>query len=211
MYTHYTGPYVRVRISTSMNWPPKRENLEQVLAEWVPSFGLRRHMYSVEVAVRGYAERHNEDPDSWGAVALFHDLDYEKYPTESDHPYRAVDFLKGQGWPDWALKAILSHADYTDTPRESMLEKVLYACDEITGLIVATALVRPDQDIKSVKVKSVKKKWKQKSFAAGVNRDDVIKGCEDLGVELWEHVGFVLECMQSASVLLELDGNEPDS
>lgn len=189
-----------------MPWPPSRSELLATLEEWVPSWNLRRHMLAVEAAVRAYAREAGEDEEAWGAVALFHDLDYERHPTLEEHPYKAVEHLGGEGWPEWACRAIASHADHTGVARETALERVLYACDEITGLIVACALVRPDKDVRSVKVKSVKKKWKQPSFAAGVAREDVERGAADLGLDLWEHIGNVLAAMQAEAAALRLTG-----
>ncbi|MCH7494041.1 HD domain-containing protein [bacterium] len=189
-----------------MAWPPTRSDLLATLEEWVPSWNLRRHMLAVEAAVRAYAKEAGEDEDAWGAVALFHDLDYERHPTLEEHPFKAVEFLAAREWPDWACRAILSHADHTGVSRETALERVLFACDEITGLIVACALVRPDKDLRSVRVRSVKKKWRQASFAAGVSREDVERGAAGLGLDLWEHVATVLAAMQAEAETLELAG-----
>lgn len=172
----------------------------------MPSWPLRRHMLAVEAAVRAYARDAGEDEDAWGAVALLHDLDYERHPTPEEHPFKAVEHLEASGWPGWATRAILSHADYSGVERETDLERTLYACDEITGLVIACALVRPDKDIRGVKIKSVQKKWKQPSFAAGVVREDVERGAADLGVELWTHVGRVLAAMQESAAVLGLAG-----
>ena len=169
-------------------------------------------MRSVEVAVRAYARKFSAegieevDEEAWGAIALFHDLDYERHPTSSEHPYKVVAWLETEGWPPWALRAILSHADHTGISRETLLEKTLYACDEVTGLIAAVALVRPSKDIREVKLKSIRKKWKQLSFAAGVDRNLVTKGALALGVDLWEHMAFVLDAMQGESEILGLAG-----
>lgn len=185
------------------------------MTEWTESDSLRKHMMAVESAVSAYARRFEEDVDLWAATALLHDFDYERHPepNEQGHPFVGVDHLRSLGYPEVMLQAILGHADYTGVPRETLLARTLYACDEITGLITAAVLVRPDRDIDSLKLKSLKKKFKDKAFARGVNREDVTRGADELGVELWDHVKFVLEAMQGRAEELELDGRlaEPTS
>lgn len=188
-----------------------RDDAYTLMTEWTDSDSLRKHMLAVEAAVVAYARQFDEDEELWAAAALLHDFDYEKYPDydvdqQTGHPFTGVAYLREQGYPDIVLDAILGHADYSGVPRESLLAKTLYACDEITGLITAAVLVRPDKDIANQKLKSVKKKFKDKAFAKGVNREDVQRGADELGVDLWDHVAFVLAAMQDRAEVLELDG-----
>lgn len=185
-----------------------RDAAYRLMTEWTESDSLRKHMLAVEAAVVAYAEQEGADAERWAVAALLHDFDYEKYPdpNEQGHPYVGVAYLREQGYPDDILDAIMGHADYTNTPRDTPLAKTLYACDEITGLITAAVLVRPDKDIAQQKLKSLKKKFKDKAFARGVNREDVERGAEELGVDLWEHIDFVLKAMQKRADVLELDG-----
>lgn len=180
-----------------------------LMESWTESESLRKHMLAVDAAVRAYARQYGEDEERWGVAAILHDFDYEKYPdiSEQGHPYVGVAHLKQLGYPKDITDAILGHADYTEVPRVSTLAKVLYACDEITGLITAAVLVRPDKDIRNLALKSVKKRFKDKAFARGVNRDDVRRGAEELGVDLWEHVQFVIQAMQDEAETLGLDGS----
>ena len=186
-----------------------REDAALLMETWTDSESLRKHMLSVESATAAYARKYAEDETLWRVAALLHDFDYEKHPTpdETGHPYVGVRYLREQGYPEEVLNAIMGHADYTGVPRETLLAKALYACDELTGLITAATLVRPDKDVRSVELKSLKKKFKDKAFARGVNREDVIRGADELGIELWEHVAFVLAAMQADAVKLELDGS----
>ena len=179
------------------------------MESWTASPSLRKHMLAVESATAAYAQKLGGDETEWRVAALLHDFDYEKYPTpdETGHPYVGVRHLREQGLPENILDAIMGHADYTGVPRETPLAKALYACDELTGLITAATLVRPDKDVRNVEIKSLKKKFKDKAFARGVNRDDVVRGAEELGVELWEHVAFVLAAMQTDAEKLGLDGS----
>lgn len=192
-----------------MSDPTLRDQALTLMETWTESEALRRHMLSVEAAVVAYARADGADEDLWAATALLHDFDYERHPdpSEQGHPYVGVAHLRDEGWPDVMCDAIMGHADYTGVPRETRLAKVLYACDEITGLITAAVLVRPDKDIAGQTLKSLKKKFKDKAFARGVNRDDVRRGAEELGVELWDHTAFVLEAMQARSGVLGLDGS----
>ena len=187
---------------------PTREDAYKLMTEWTESDSLRKHMLAVEAAVVAYAKKFGEDEETWAATALLHDFDYEKYPepSEEGHPFVGVRYLREEGYPEEMLTAILGHADYSGVKRDTLLAKTLYACDEVTGLITAAVLVRPDKDIANQSVKSLKKKFKDKAFARGVNREDVVRGAEDLGVELWEHVDFVLRAMQERADVLELDG-----
>ena len=152
------------------------------VCEFTPSESLRRHMLAVEAAMRAYARRYGEDEETWAVVGLLHDFDYERFPDA--HPQTGERILAERGWPETVRRAVLSHADHTGVARESLMEKALCACDEVTGLIIAVALVRPDKDLGGVKVSSVRKKWKDRSFAGGVDRDQVMVAAEDLGVPL---------------------------
>ena len=173
---------------------PTRQEALQLLEAWVQNEGLRNHMRHVESAVRFYARKYGADEDEWGLAGLLHDLDWEKYPDE--HPKRAVEELRRLGYPDAILQAILAHrADFTGVPPTAQLDKVLVACDELTGLINATALVRP-QGFEDLAPKSVKKKMKDKAFAAGVSREDVIEGAALLEIELDEHITNVISAMK---------------
>jgi putative nucleotidyltransferase with HDIG domain len=173
---------------------PSREEALELLHEWVENEGLRRHMLSVEAAVRSYARERGADEELWGLAGLLHDLDWEKYPEE--HPLRAVDALRERGYPEEVLHAILAHrSDFTGVEPETPLDRTLLACDEITGLITATALVRPT-GIDDLKAKSVKKKMKDPTFARGVHRDEVARGVELLDVELSEHIQKVIDAMR---------------
>ena len=188
---------------------PTREDAYALMTEWTESESLRKHMLAVEAAVVAYARERGADEELWAATALLHDFDYERHPDPSPegHPYVGVAELERRGYPEEMREAILGHADYTGVERTSELAKVLYACDEITGLITAAVLVRPDKDIANQKLKSLKKKFKDKAFARGVARDDVRRGAEELGVDLWEHVAFVLAAMQRRASDLGLDGS----
>lgn len=179
------------------------------MERWTESESLRKHMLAVESATAAYALRLGGDETEWRVAAILHDFDYEKYPTpdRNGHPYVGVRHLREAGYPEEVLGAIMGHADYTDTPRDTPLAKALYACDELTGLITAATLVRPDRDVRNLELKSLKKKFKDKAFARGVNREDVVRGADELGVELWEHVAFVLAAMQEDAEKLGLDGS----
>ena len=161
-----------------------REDAWDLMCQWTESDSLRKHMLAVEAAMRAYARRFGEDEEKWGVTGLLHDMDYEKYPTQDGHPMVGVRELERLGYPEDVLHAIKGHADYLDVPRDTLMSKTLYAVDELSGFIVACAMVRP-------KAKSVRKKMKQKSFAAAVNRDDIVSGAEELGVDLNEHIEFV--------------------
>ena len=186
-----------------------RDTAYALMTEWTTSESLRGHMLAVEAAVAAYAERDGEDVELWSATALLHDFDYERHPDldEAGHPFVGVAHLRGLGAPEEMCEAILGHADHTGVPRTSRLAKVLYACDEVTGLVTAAVLVRPDKSIEGLELKSLKKKFKDKAFARGVARDDVRRGAEELGVDLWEHVQFVLEAMKGRAARLGLDGS----
>jgi putative nucleotidyltransferase with HDIG domain len=179
-----------------------RDDAYQLVCQYTSNEGLRRHMLAVECGMRAYARKFGEDQDKWGIVGLLHDFDYERWPNPPDHPLRGAEILAEQGYPDEVIYAIKSHADYLpDCPRISRLDKALYACDELAGFISAVALVRPD-GIHGMQASSVRKKMKQKSFAAAVHREDIVRGAEDLGVELNEHIQFLIDAMgQQAETL----------
>ncbi len=187
-----------------------RDEAWALVTEYTASDSLRKHMLSVEAAVRSYAPRFNADPDLWGVVGLLHDFDYERYPDVAveGHPVVGSKILRERGVSEEIIRAILSHAtEVTGVTRETPLEKTLYACDELTGLITAVALVRPSKNIADVTVSSVKKKWKDKVFAAGVDRVEIEHAAADLGVPLEEHIGNVLQAMQAIAPTLGLDGS----
>lgn len=184
-----------------------REEAWNLLCEYTKSENLRKHALAVEAAMRAYARRFGEDEELWGVVGLIHDFDYEQHPTAEEHPMAGAQILRERGWPEEVVRAVLAHAPYTGVPRDTLMAKTLFAVDELTGLIVAVALVRPTKSILDVKVKSVKKKWKDKSFAAGVNRADIELGAQELGVDLSEHIGVVLEAMQGIADELGLRGS----
>ena len=172
--------------------------------EYTKSDSLVKHMLAVEAAVRAYARKFGEDEEKWGTVGLLHDFDYERWPDPPDHPLKGAAILAERGYPDDVIYAIKSHADYLpDCPRVSLLDKTLYACDELAGFITACALVRPGR-LEGLAPKSVRKKMRQASFAAAVNRDDIVSGAEDLGVDLNEHIAFVIEAMQGIAEELGL-------
>lgn len=188
-----------------------REEAWDIVCEYTQSPQLRRHMQSVEVAMRAYARHFGEDEDKWGLVGLLHDFDYERFPdvAENGHPNAGAPILREHGVDEELVRAVLSHAtEVTGVERQSQMEHTLYAVDELTGLIAAVALVRPSKDIRDVNVKSVRKKWKAKAFAPGVHREEIEQGAEALGVELNEHIQIVLTAMQEAAAELGLDGPE---
>ncbi len=185
---------------------PTRDGAHDLLCEFTESANLRKHAYAVEAAMRLYAAKLGGDPDEWGVVGLVHDFDYERYPQAPDHPTKGAEILRERGYPEEWIQAILGHADYTGVARESDMAKALFAVDELTGLITAVALVRPSKSIMDVKVKSVRKKIKDKAFAAAVSREDITNGAEELGIELAEHIANVIEAMQSVAAELGLAG-----
>src|ERR687897_1298503 len=171
------------------------------------SESLRKHMLAVEAAVRGYARLFGQDEEAWGFVALVHDFDYEKYPDAQNHLFRGVEILQGLGYPEWVTRAILSHADYSGVPRESRLEHTLYACDEMAGFVTAATLVRPSRSILDLEAASVIKRMKDKAFARAVNRDDLRKGAEEMGLPLAEHIDNVIRFMRERAGELGLKGS----
>jgi putative nucleotidyltransferase with HDIG domain len=175
-----------------------------ILKEYTKSESLLKHAYAVEACVKAYAEKYNEDVELWSNVALLHDFDYEMYPTEEEHPFKGSEILESKGFDEEFRTTILSHADYSNVPRDTLLRKVLYACDELAGFITAVTYVRPSKSIDEVKVKSVKKKMKDKGFARAVSREDIIKGAEELGIELVDHIEFCIEAMKREKEALGL-------
>ncbi len=180
-----------------------REESWELLREWTEGDSLLKHMLAVEAAMRAYARKFGEDEERWGITGLLHDMDYEKHPTPAEHPTVGVAELERRGYPEDIRRAILSHADYLDVPRETPMEKTLYAVDELSGFVVACALVRPER-LEGLKAKSVRKKMKQKSFAASVNREDITSGAGELGVDLNEHIDFVVAALQERADALGL-------
>jgi putative nucleotidyltransferase with HDIG domain len=185
-----------------------RNQALSIVREHVKNENLVRHMLAVEAAMRFYAEKFGADVETWGVVGLLHDFDWEIHPTLEQHPQEGASMLRERGVPEEIVRAILSHADHTGVPRHSQMEKALFACDEITGLVTAVALVRPSRSLEDLKASSVKKKWKDKAFAAGANRDEITKAVEEFGMELWEHVENVIQAMQRIAPELGLASNQ---
>ena len=186
-----------------------RKDAWELVAEFTKSPNLIKHMLAVEAAMRAYARRFGEDEELWATVGLVHDFDYEQSPDLSveGHPVTGSKILRQRGWPEDVIRAVLSHAsEYTGVLRETQMEKALWAVDELTGLITAVALVRPSKSLHDVKIRSVRKKWKDRAFAAAVNRQEIEEAAADLGVELWEHVAVVLEAMKGIAGELGLEG-----
>lgn len=183
-----------------------REEALVIVSDFIKNQNLFRHMLAVEAAMRFYARKFRGDEELWGVTGLLHDFDWEIHPTLEQHPQAGVPILRERGVPEVIIRAVQSHAEHTGIPRASQMEKALFACDEITGLITAVALVRPSRSLMDLKVKSVKNKWKDKSFAAGANRDEIAQGAEEFGIELWEHVGNVIEAMRLIAPELDLAG-----
>jgi predicted hydrolase (HD superfamily) len=190
---------------------PSRADALALMQEFTASESLRKHMLGVEAAMRAYAEHFGEDPERWGLTGLIHDFDYERYPNAAhsateEHPSWGVGLLRERGWPEDVLQAILGHATYTGVPRESRMAKTLFAVDELSGLVTATALVKPTKSIHDVDAKSVRKKMKDKAFAKGVNRDDVLLGTQEMGVDLEQHIQFVIDAMRRVAGAIGLAG-----
>ena len=186
---------------------PSRDDAWALLTEYTKSDSLLKHALAVEAAVRGYARSFGEDEDSWGIVALLHDFDYERWPSPDDHPFRGAEILRERGYPEWATRAILSHADYSGVARESRLEKTLFACDEMAGFITAASLVRPSKSVLDLEPTSVVKRMKDKAFARGVKREDLRAGAELLGLPLDVHIGNVIAFMRERADVLGLRGS----
>ena len=197
---------------TDSTLPTRAETLA-LMEEYTASDSLRKHMLSVEAVMRAYARQFGEDEERWGITGLIHDFDYERFPNSEHsptegHPAEGVRILRERGYPEDILEAILGHATYSGTPRETLMAKTLFAVDELTGLVTATALVRPSRSVSGVEAKSVRKKRKDKAFARGVSREDVITGAEELGVPLDDHIAFVIRAMQSVASAIGLGGGE---
>jgi len=176
----------------------------KIVQEYIKNQNLQRHMLAVEAAMRFYAEKLGEDEDMWGITGLLHDFDWEIHPTLDEHPQAGAPILRQKGVPEEIIRAVLSHADHTGIPRQTLMEKALSACDEITGLITAVALVRPSRALSDLTASSVRKKWKDRAFAAGANREEIAKAAEEFGVDLWEHVDNVILAMRRISSVLGL-------
>jgi putative nucleotidyltransferase with HDIG domain len=185
-----------------------RDEAFTIVNEFVKNPNLVKHMLAVEAAMRFYARKFGEDEEKWAVTGLLHDFDWEIHPTMEEHPLAGEPILRERGVPEDIIHAVLSHSDHTGVPRETLMEKTLYACDELTGLITAVALVRPSRALYDLKPKSVKKKWKDRSFAAGANREEMERGAQELGIELWEHVGNVIEAMNIIADDLDLAGSQ---
>ena len=183
-----------------------RDAAWQLLTEYTKSDSLLKHAMGVEAAVRGYARTFGENEDQWGIVALLHDFDYERWPSLEDHPFRGCEILRERGYPEWVTRAILSHAEYSGVPRESLLERTLWACDEMAGFITAASLVRPSKSVLDLEPASVIKRMKDKAFARGVKRDDLRRGAEELGLPLDQHIGNVIAFMRERADALGLRG-----
>ncbi|MEN6482463.1 MAG: HDIG domain-containing metalloprotein [Anaerolineaceae bacterium] len=187
----------------------QRSEVFEIVREYVKNQNLIRHMLAVEAAMRYYAELFDEDVEKWGNVGLLHDFDWEIHPTLEEHPIAGAPILRARGVPEEWIISILSHADLPEYPRITQMDKTLYACDEITGLISAVALVRPSHSLYDLTASSIKKKWKDKAFAAGANREEMLKGASELGIDLWEHVTNVIMAMRKIAPELDLAGNLP--
>ena len=178
-----------------------------LLTEFTQSESLRKHALAVEACMRAYARKSGADENLWGVVGLLHDFDYDKYPTREEHPYVGNKILEERGYSDEIRQAIMSHAEYTGVPRVTPMEKTLFACDELAGFLTACALVKPGKSLAEVEAKGVRKKMKDKAFARSVNRDDIVNGAADMGVDLEEHIAFCIEAMKGIAVELGLDGS----
>ena len=189
---------------------PNRDEAWNLVCEWITSDSLRKHVLAVEAAVRAYARRFGGDEELWGVTALLHDLDFERHPDMDDqvngHPRTALRLFREQGYPPELIHAVEGHAPFLGVPRSTVMDAALYASDELTGLIMAVAYVRPSKDIRDVEISSVRKKWKDKLFAAAVSRTDIEEGAAELGIDIWEHVAVVLEAMKGIAAELGLDG-----
>ena len=177
-----------------------------LLVEFTQNENLQKHALAVEAAVRGYARLWGEDEEAWGVTALLHDFDYERYPDLADHPFKGAEILRARGYPEWLVRAVLSHADHTGVARESRLEHALFACDEMAGFVTAAALIRPSKSLLDLEAKSVVKRMKEKAFARAVNRDDLRRGAEEIGVPLDSHVASVIAFMREHADALGLRG-----
>ena len=193
---------------------PAREHAWQLVCEFTQSESLRKHMLAVEACVRAYARKFTADEDTWGLAALLHDFDYERWPNnhrapDREHPAHGAAILRERGYSEEIVRAILSHADYCNVPRQSLLEHVLFACDELAGFLVACTYVRPSRSILDLEVDSVKKRLKEKAFSRGVSREDIRKGAEELGVPLEEHIAFCIQALRQNADALGIRGSLP--
>jgi putative nucleotidyltransferase with HDIG domain len=191
---------------------PDRASALALMQEYTQSESLRKHMLAVEAAMRAYAEHYGEDADRWALAGLMHDFDYERFPNANrsateEHPSEGVRTLRGLGYPEDVLEAIMGHAAYTNTPRNTLIARALFAVDELSGLITATALVKPSRSVLDVEPRSVRKKMKDRAFARGVSREDVILGAQELGVDLDEHIAFVVAALQRSAESIGLQGS----
>jgi putative nucleotidyltransferase with HDIG domain len=184
-----------------------REAAWCLLTEFTQSESLRKHALAVEACMRAYGRKFSEDEELWAVVGLLHDFDYDKYPSLEDHPYKGSEILKERGYPEEIRRAIMSHAEYTGVTRDSLMEKALFACDELAGFITAVALVKPGKSLAEVDAKSVRKKMKDKAFARSVKREDIVNGANELGVDLEEHIAFCIEALKKSSKDLGLEGS----
>jgi putative nucleotidyltransferase with HDIG domain len=184
-----------------------REEALKILHQYVKKEQLVHHMLSVEAAMCFYAEIHNQDSEFWGICGLLHDFDYEMHPTLEQHPQNGAEILRTHQVPEEIIFTILSHADHTGIPRDNIVKKALFACDEVTGLITACALVRPSKSVMDLEVKSVKKKWNNRQFAAGANREEITQGAADFGIDLWQHVENVIQAMRGIADQIALEGS----
>jgi len=184
-----------------------RNQAWELLTEWTAGDSLLKHALAVEACMRAYARRLAADEETWAIVGLLHDFDYERFPTPDQHPFVGNKILAERGYPEAVRRCILSHADYADVPRQSKMEKALFACDELAGFLTATALVKPGKSLAEVEVRSVRKKMKDKAFARSVSRQDIANGAQDLGVDLDEHIAFCIEAMKGIAKDLGLDGS----
>ena len=182
-----------------------------LLTEFTQSESLRKHALAVEACMRAYARKLGGDEEQWALVGLLHDFDYERYPTAQEHPFKGSEILAERGWPDDLRRAILSHADYSGVPRETPMEKALFACDELSGFITATALIKPNKSLAEVDAKSVRKRMKDKAFARSVSRDDIVNGAASLGIDLDEHITFCIGAMKTIAPELGLAGTAATS
>lgn len=184
-----------------------RDEAIVIVRKYVKNENLVRHMLAVEAAMRFYAEKFGQDTETWGITGLLHDFDWEIHPSLEKHPQAGAPILRELGVPEEIIRGVLSHADHTGVPRVSLMEKALYACDEITGLITAVALVRPSRSLMDMSASSVKKKWKDRAFAAGANRNEISQAAQEFGIDLWEHTENVIQAMRKIAAELGLQGN----
>ncbi len=185
-----------------------RDDVVALLDEWITSASLKRHCLAVETAMRAYADNFGENVDAWGMVGLIHDFDYERHPSADQHPVEGARVLTSDGYPEWLIDAVLSHADYLDVSRDTRLKQALYAVDELSGFVAAVALVRPSRRVADVKVSSVKKKLKDRRFAEAIDRSAIVEGAEALEVELDQHIEMVIQALAGNAAALGLEGSD---